>query len=60
MENINIYDGCGIINFNETKIPYKKIDGMIVYIKCRENINGETTYSFLKGTYKPFDINSLK
>lgn len=60
MEDINIYDGCGIINFNIVKIPFKKLNRLVVAIKCREELSKEPRYCYLKGVYIPFDINNFK
>lgn len=56
MENNDIYDGVGVIDYNQIQMPLKQVDGMIVTIKSKEYVNGEEKYSFLKGLIKPFDI----
>lgn len=49
MSNTDIYDGIGIIDYNNFEIP------------CRQLPNEETELSiFLKGRYIPFDISKFK
>jgi len=59
MENTDIYDGVGIINYDKIKMLYKQTDGFVVTIESRESMNSESKYSFLKGIIKPIDLSKL-
>lgn len=56
MESVSIYDGVGIIDCNKFQMPMKD---RVVTIGCRDLINNEERYYFLKGLIKPFDLSSF-
>lgn len=59
MNNDNIYDGVGIINYNRFQIPLKQVRGMVITIKSKEHPDNEEKYLFLKGFILTFDLSSF-
>lgn len=56
----SIYDGVGLINYDQLKIPYKQINGIIVNVESRKCSEEEVKFIALKGQNILFDITKFK